>query len=76
MGLFATKGPVFVRSICYLQTVAKSTSVEIRGRKTTVALKVLMAVTGLFIVFFLLFHAFETSRCSLVQKSTTIMQTG
>nr|WP_301281063.1 succinate dehydrogenase cytochrome b subunit [Arcanobacterium phocae] len=43
---------------CYLRDVAKSTSVEIRGRKTTVALKVLMAVTGLFIVLFLLFHAF------------------
>ncbi|QRV01798.1 succinate dehydrogenase cytochrome b subunit [Arcanobacterium phocisimile] len=38
--------------------MANSTSVENRGRKTTVALKVLMAVTGLFIVLFLLFHAF------------------
>ncbi|MFY9262516.1 MAG: succinate dehydrogenase cytochrome b subunit [Actinomycetaceae bacterium] len=38
--------------------MANSNSVDIRGRKTTVALKVLMAVTGLFFVFYLLMHAF------------------
>lgn len=38
--------------------MANSTTVENRGRKTTVALKVLMAVTGLFLVLFLMMHAF------------------